>query len=118
MPFWQDVRFAARLLVKDRWFTLAAVTALALGIAANTAVFTLVNAVLLRELPFPDPGQIVAISTRDARNNQRGVSITDFEDLRSGSTLIKATSFESSASSRCSAAISPTKTTGPAPRRS
>jgi hypothetical protein len=48
MMLWQDVRFAARLLIKDRWFTLAAATALALGIGANAAVFTFVNAALLR----------------------------------------------------------------------
>ena len=88
MALLQDIRFAARLLIKDRWFTLAAVTALALGTAVNAVVFTLVNAVLLRGLPFPDPRQIVAISTLDARGNQRGVSITDFEDLRAGSTLV------------------------------
>src|SRR5262245_6382057 len=88
MALWQDIRYGIRLLVKDRWFTLAAVTALGLGIAANATVFTLVNAVLLRGLPFSDPHQIVAISTRDARNTQRGVSITDFEDLRSGATLM------------------------------
>ena len=55
MNLWQDVRFGARLLVKDRWFTLAAATALALGIGANAAVFTFVNAALLRGLPFHDP---------------------------------------------------------------
>jgi len=88
MALWQDIRYGIRLLAKDRWFTLAAVTALGLGIAANATVFTLVNAVLLRGLPFPDSHQIVAISTRDARNTQRGVSITDFEDLRAGATLI------------------------------
>jgi predicted permease len=88
MTLWQDIRFAARLLVKDRWFTCAAVTALALGIAVNAVVFTLVNAVLLRGLPFPDPRQMVAISTRDGRGGQRGVSIADFEDLRAGSTLM------------------------------
>ena len=44
----QDLRFAVRRLIKDRWFTLAAIAALALGIGANSAVFTLVNAVLLR----------------------------------------------------------------------
>jgi predicted permease len=87
MALWQDLRYAVRLMAKDRWFTLAAVTALSLGIAANATVFTLVNAVLLRGLPFPDARQIVAISTRDARNNQRGVSITDFEDLHASGTL-------------------------------
>lgn len=51
MNLWQDLRFAARLLVKGRWFTLAAIVALALGIGANVTVFTIVNAVLLSDLP-------------------------------------------------------------------
>src|SRR6059036_3301365 len=51
----QDVRFAARLLAKDRRFTLAATVALALGIGANTTVFTIVNGTLLRALPFDNP---------------------------------------------------------------
>ena len=55
MSLWQDLRFAVRMLVKDRWFTLAAASALALGIGANATVFTLVNAVLLRGLPFDKP---------------------------------------------------------------
>ena len=46
------LRFAFRRLIKDRWFTLAAIAALALGSGVNSAVFTLVNAVLLRNLPF------------------------------------------------------------------
>src|SRR5262245_29630605 len=79
---WQDVRFAARLLVKDRWFTLAAATALALGIGANAAVFTFVNAALIRGLPFDDPDQIVALSVRDARGRQSGVSYPEFGDWR------------------------------------
>ena len=52
MGLLQDLRFAVRLLVKDRWFTLVAVVTLALGIAANNAVFTFVNAVLIRGIPF------------------------------------------------------------------
>jgi len=80
MDFFRDVRFAARLLVKDRWFTLMAVAVLALGIGANNTVFTIVNAVLLRGLPLPNPNQIMFIGTRDAQGRDLGVSLRDFED--------------------------------------
>jgi putative ABC transport system permease protein len=82
MSLWQDLRFAVRMLVKDRWFTLAAATALALGIGANATVFTLVNAVLLRGLPFDKPEQIMALQTRTVRGQQAGVSFEDFKDWR------------------------------------
>ena len=59
-----DLRFGARMLTKERWVTLAAVGALAIGIAANTTVFTIVNALLLRDLPFDQPDRIVAIGAR------------------------------------------------------
>ncbi len=78
----QDLRFAVRRLVKDRWFTLAAIVALALGIGANSAVFTLVNAVLLRGLPFDAPERIMWIDTQDTRGRRSGVSPQDFEDWR------------------------------------
>ena len=78
----QDLRYAARRLVTDRRFTLAAVAALALGIGATSAVFTLVNAVLLRSLPFDDPDRIMMINTRDAQARTFGVSEPDFEDWR------------------------------------
>jgi putative ABC transport system permease protein len=78
----QDLRFAGRRLVKDRRFTLAAVAALALGIGATSAVFTLVNAVLLRTLPFDDPERIMMLNTRDAQGRDFGVSEPDFEDWR------------------------------------
>src|SRR3954463_6322486 len=82
MTLLQDLRFAIRLLVKDRWFTLVAAVALALGIAANNAVFTFVNAVLIRGVPFKDGNRIVALGTRDTRNRNLGVSFLDFEDWR------------------------------------
>src|SRR5262245_47061686 len=84
MAIWQDIRFAVRLLVKDRWFTVVAATALALGIGVNTTVFTFVTAVLLRGLPFAHPERIMWVGTRDGNANgrERGVSFTDFEDWR------------------------------------
>ncbi|MCH7750252.1 MAG: ABC transporter permease [Acidobacteria bacterium] len=82
MDIWQDIRFAARLLVKDRWFTLAAATALALGIGANAAVFTFVNAVLVRGLPFHEPDRIMAVWTEDDRSRRLNTSELDYEDWR------------------------------------
>ncbi|MBZ5559188.1 MAG: ABC transporter permease [Acidobacteriia bacterium] len=82
MALWQDVKYAVRLLIKDRWFTAVAAIALALGIGANAAVFTFVNAVLLRGLPFDDPDRIVSIGSLDARGRNLGVSRLDFLDIR------------------------------------
>jgi len=84
MPFdlWHDIRFAARLLIKDRWFTLAAATALALGIGANAAVFTFVNAVLVRGRPFHEADRIMTVWTEDDRGRRLGTSELDYEDWR------------------------------------
>ena len=83
MNLWQDIRFAVRLLVKDKWFTMSAAAALALGIGANATVFTLVNAVLIRGLPYDEPQAIVQLWTENATGQrQGGVCTEDFEDLR------------------------------------
>lgn len=81
--FAQDLKFGARLLVKDRWFTLAAVASLALGIAISNTVFTAANALVLRGLPVEDSDRILYLSTRDARDPNGAVSYRDYVDWQS-----------------------------------
>jgi putative ABC transport system permease protein len=82
MSFAQDVLQALRLLRKAPWFTFASVVVLALGIGATTAIFSLVDAVLLRPLPLRDPHRLVMVSQRSASADQDAVAMLDFLDLK------------------------------------
>jgi predicted permease len=80
--FHQDLRFAIRILVKDRWLTAVAAAALALGIGASNTVFTFVNAAQLRGLPVDEPEGVLAIHRMDASGRPGEVSYAELEALR------------------------------------
>jgi putative ABC transport system permease protein len=88
---WQDLRYSARMLLKNPGFTLVAVTTLTLGIGANTAIFSLVEALLLRPLPYAEPDRLVLMSEK-GRNH---ITYPNFSDWRE-----RAQSFEGMASIR------------------
>jgi predicted permease len=80
---WRDFRFSLRSLLKRPGFTAIALLALALGIGANTAIFSLVNAVILQPLPYRDPDRLISVYGTRNRSTQGSVGPTDFLDYRS-----------------------------------
>ncbi|MGA7854095.1 MAG: ABC transporter permease [Candidatus Acidiferrales bacterium] len=82
--FWQDLRYGARMLRRNPGFAAVAILTLAIGIGANVVIFSLVNGVLLKPLPFPDSSRVVTIWETDAnRNITRGTaSAAEFLDWR------------------------------------
>src|SRR5215471_9171795 len=90
---WTDVRFALRTIRRHRGFAAVAIAVLALGIGATTAIFSIVNAVLLRPLPYRDPSRLVAMSSlyrRDGTNRSfPTVSLNEVEGWRDGTTSLE-----------------------------
>jgi putative ABC transport system permease protein len=87
----QDVRYSLRMLLKTPGFTAVAVISLALGIGANTAIFSVVSAVLLKSLPYADPERLVLVwgHDREEGDDRNQVSATDVEDFRKENSLFE-----------------------------
>jgi putative ABC transport system permease protein len=88
----QDLRYGARMLLKKPGFTSIAVLTLALGIGANTAIFSVINAFLLRPLPYSEPDRLVMVGSQE-RGNPIGVSFLDYRDWRAQSTVFEDLAF-------------------------
>jgi hypothetical protein len=90
----QDLRFAVRMLLKNPGFTVVAVLILALGIGANTAMFSVVRAVLLKPLAYSDPDRIVTLATFWKADSGKGqVSAPDYHDWRDQSSAFEAMAY-------------------------
>jgi predicted permease len=83
-----DVRYALRALVRNRGFALVAVLSLALGVGANTTIFTLLNAIFFRPMPVSEPASLVAVFATDQRiPGQLGMSYPNYRDFRDHNTV-------------------------------
>jgi putative ABC transport system permease protein len=111
---WQDVKFGVRVLLKSPGFAFVAVLVVALGIGANTAIFSVVNAVLLRPLPFDEPERLVRVfGTNPKRNSfSRPYSYLNFADLRAQNNSFEALAAYSGSSAALSGAETPEQITG------
>ena len=79
---WQDLRYGSRMLLKNPGFTLIAVLTLTLGIGANTAIFSVVDTLLLRPLPYHESGRLVMLSEKARDGGRTSMSYPNFSDWR------------------------------------
>ena len=87
--WWRDARYGARVLARSPGFTTVAVLTLALGIGANTAIFSVINAVLLRSLPYEDAERLVFLTEWSEQVPQMSFSVANFKDVRDQSRVFE-----------------------------
>src|SRR5262249_57690305 len=87
--FFQDLRFGFRTMLRTPGFTALAIITLALGIGANTAMFSVIDKVLLASLPYKDPSKVLYVAQRQPNGNTNAFSVSDFLEWKRQSSFLE-----------------------------